>query len=135
MTRTLEEKLTDAFDRALARVHETSKLDVWQTKPTRFDDTKDVLTAHLSVDGANHCIQLYYDSAEPNGTFVTAFDRIGIVSSASDTEIVVTDQSNTAFEDDDCLEVVIKDIYSQITDPIQSIPEFDDLDDEDELQL
>ena len=50
-------------------------------------------------------------------------------------QIVIVDQTNTAFEDDDCLEVVIKDICSQITDPIQSIPEFDDLDNEDELQL
>lgn len=128
MTRTIEEKLTDAFDRALARVHETSKRDVWQTKPARFDDTKDVLTADLSVDGTNHRIQLYYDSAEPNGTFVTAFDRIGIASSASDTEIVVTDQTNTAFEDDDCIDLVVEHICSQITNPIQSI--FDDLEDE-----
>lgn len=31
MTRTIKEKLTDAFDRALARVHETSERDVWIT--------------------------------------------------------------------------------------------------------
>ena len=135
MTRTIKEKLTDAFDRALARVHEMSERDVWQTKPAEFDVEKNQLTTHLSVEGENHRVYLYYDSAEPNGTFVTEFDRIGISSSASDTEIVVTDQTNTAFEDDDCLEVVIKNIYLQITDPIQSIPEFDDLDDEDDLQL
>lgn len=135
MTRTIKEKLTDAFDRALARVHESSKRDVWQTRPAQFDDTKNQLTTHLSVDGENHRIYLYYDDAEPNGTFITKFDRIGIASSASDTEIVIVDQTNTAFEDNDCLEVVIKDICSQITDPIQSIPEFDDLDNEDELQL
>lgn len=129
MTRTIKEKLIDAFDRALARVHETSERDVWQTRPAQFDDTKNQLTTHLSVDGENHHIYLYYDDAEPNGTFITKFDRIGIASSASDTEIVIVDQTNTAFEDDDCLEVVIKDICSQITDPIQSIPEFDDLDD------
>lgn len=135
MTRTIEEKLTDAFDRALARAHETSKRDVWQTKPARFDDTKDVLTADLSVDGTNHRIYLYYESAEPNGTFVTEFDRIGISSSASDTDIVIVDQTNTAFEDEDCIEILAENIYSQITDPIQSIPEFDDLSDEDDLQL
>lgn len=135
MARTIKEKLTDAFDRALARVHEMSERDVWQTKPAEFDVEKNQLTTHVSVDGENHRVYLYYDDAEPNGTFVTEFDRIGISSSASDTEIVVTDQTNTAFEDDDCLEVVIKNIYSQITDPIQSIPAFDDLDDEDDLQL
>ena len=63
MTRTIKEKLIDAFDRALARVHETSERDVWQTRPAQFDDTKNQLTTHLSVDGENHRIYLHYDDA------------------------------------------------------------------------
>ena len=52
--------------------------------------------------------------------FELGYDRVYLNSTASEIGTVITDQTNTAFEDEESVSRVIEEIYTQITNPLSN---------------
>ena len=53
-------------------------------------------------------------------TFDLRYDRVYLNSTASEIGTVITDQTNTAFEDEESASRVVEEIYTQITNPLSN---------------
>ena len=113
------DKLNDLLDRAVKLVAENGD-DTLFVHAKMYDVDKDELHMSVTADDIDQDIALQFQKADPNGVFDDQYDRIYLTSSASEIGTVITDQTNTAFEDAESASRVVEEIYTQITNPLSN---------------
>lgn len=113
------DKLNDLFDRAVKHVAENSE-DTLLVHAKMYDADKDELHMSVTFDDIDQDIALQFQKADPEGVFDDQYDRVYLTSSASEIGTVITDQTNTAFEDEESASRVVEEIYTQITNPLSN---------------
>ena len=116
----MQEKLKDLFDRAVELVAENGD-DTLSTHVKRYDADKYELHMSVTSDDIDQDIALQFQKADPNGVFDDQYDRIYLTSSVSEVGAAITDQTNTAFEDEESASRVVEEIYTQITNPLSNV--------------
>ena len=115
----MKDKLNDLFDRAVELVTENGD-DTLFVHAKMYDVDKNELHVSVTSDDIDQDIALQFQKADPNGVFEDQYDRVYLTSSASEIGTVITDQTNTAFEDEESASRVVEEIYTQITNPLSN---------------
>ena len=110
----MQEKLKDLFDRD---TYETEDPFVYEQE---FDPETGKFTSRVEFDDIEQTITLQYEKANPLKGFELSYDRVYLNSTASEIGTVITDQTNTAFEDEESVSRVVEEIYTQITNPLSN---------------
>ena len=116
----MQDKLKDLFNRAVELVAENGD-DTLSAYVKRHDADKDELHMSVTFDDIDQDIALQFRKADPNGVFDDQYDRIYLTSSVSEVGAVITDQTNTAFEDEKSTSRVVEEIYTQIINPLSNV--------------
>ena len=116
----MQDKLKDLFNRAVELVAENGD-DTLSAYVKRHDADKDELHMSVTFDDIDQDIALQFRKAAPNGVFDDQYDRIYLTSSVSEVGAVITDQTNTAFEDEKSTSRVVEEIYTQIINPLSNV--------------
>lgn len=116
----MQDKLKDLFDRAVELVAENGD-DTLSAYVKRHDADKDELHMSVTFDDIDQDIALQFQKADQNGVFDDQYDRIYLTSSVSEVGTIITDQSNTAFEDEESVSRVVEEIYTQIINPLSNV--------------
>lgn len=116
----MQDKLKDLFDRAVEQIRDTYESEDPFVYAQEFDPETGKFTSRVEFDDIEQTITLQYEKANPLKGFELSYDRVYLDSTASEIGTVITDQTNTAFEDDESVSRVVEEIYTQITNPLSN---------------
>ena len=116
----MQDKLKDLFDRAVEQIRDTYETEEPFVYEQEFDPDTGKLTSRVEFDDIEQTITLQYEKANPMKGFELGYDRVYVNSTASEIGTVITDQTNTAFEDEESVSRVVEEIYTQITNPLSN---------------
>lgn len=116
----MQEKLKDLFDRAVEQIRDTYETEDPFVYEQEFDPETGKFTSRVEFDDIEQTITLQYEKANPLKGFELSYDRVYLNSTASEIGTVITDQTNTAFEDEESVSRVVEEIYTQITNPLSN---------------
>lgn len=116
----MQAKLKDLFDRAVEQIRDTYASEDPFVYKQEFDPETGKFTSRVEFDDIEQTITLQYEKANPLKGFELGYDRVYVNSTASEIGTVITDQTNTAFEDEESVSRVVEEIYTQITNPLSN---------------
>lgn len=116
----MQAKLKDLFDRAVEQIRDTYESEDPFVYEQEFDPETGKFTSRVEFDDIEQTITLQYEKANPIKGFELSYDRVYLDSTASEIGTVITDQTNTAFEDEESVSRVVEEIYTQITNPLSN---------------
>ena len=116
----MQDKLKDLFDRAVEQIRDTYESEDPFVCEQEFDPDTGKLTSRVEFDDIEQTITLQYEKSNPLKGFELGYDRIYLNSTASEIGTVITDRTNTAFEDEESSSRVVEEIYTQITNPLSN---------------
>ena len=116
----MQDKLKDLFDRAVEQIRDTYESEDPFVYEQEFDPDTGKFTSRVEFDDIEQTITLQYEKANPMKGFELSYDRVYLNSTASEIGTVITDQTNTAFEDEESVSRVVEEIYTQITNPLSN---------------
>lgn len=116
----MQDKLKDLFDRAVEQIRDTYETEEPFVYGQEFDPDTGKLTSRVEFDDIEQTITLQYEKANPLKGFELSYDRVYLDSTASEIGTVITDQTNSAFEDEESSSRVVEEIYTQITNPLSN---------------
>lgn len=116
----MQDKLKDLFDRAVEQVRDTYETEEPFVYEQEFDPDTGKFTSRVEFDDIEQTITLQYEKANPLKGFELSYDRVYLNSTASEFGTVITDQTNSAFEDEESTSRVVEEIYTQITNPLSN---------------
>lgn len=116
----MQDKLKDLFDRAVEQARDTFESEDPFVHAQEYDPETGKFTSRVEFDNIEQDITLQYEKADPLKGFELGYDRVYVNSTASEIGTVITDQTNTAFEDEESVSRVVEEIYTQITNPLSN---------------
>lgn len=116
----MQDKLKDLFDRAVEQIRDTYESEDPFVHVQEYDPETGKFTSRVEFDDIEQDITLQYEKADPLKGFELGYDRVYLNSTISEIGTVITDQTNTHFEDEESVSRVVEEIYTQITNPLSN---------------